>query len=237
MLLGDVLAAEGQAHANTRQAPSSDVHFLPLRSPRRLTGRLRSRTPKGASVASTVLINDVAPVAQETDSGCKRTMAVNAAGVYDGMRAVILAMRHAGGGSIINIASIHAPVGGPGNVASTAGNGAVIAITKVVALEHAAHGVRVNASNRLPIDGGYIRPLNQWRRPGPGPGAAASRDRACRRRSSAASHRETRRAHRSKRRRRCRRNQHPSRGPRFQRPSPLRHRRSSCEGGPDDDRP
>jgi len=49
------------------------------------------------------------------------------------------------GGSIINIASIYGPVGAPGYVAYTASKGAVIAMTKVAALEHAAEGIRVNA--------------------------------------------------------------------------------------------
>ena len=72
-------------------------------------------------------------------------MAVNATGVFYGMRAAIPALRRAGGGSIINIASIYGPVGAPGYVAYTASKGAVIAMTKVAALEHAADGIRVNA--------------------------------------------------------------------------------------------
>ena len=47
-------------------------------------------------------------------------MAVNATGVFYGMRAAIPAMLRAGGGSIINIASIYGPVGAPGYVAYTA---------------------------------------------------------------------------------------------------------------------
>ncbi len=50
-----------------------------------------------------------------------------------------------GGGSIINIASIYGPVGAPGYVAYTASKGAVIAMTKVAALEHAQDHIRVNA--------------------------------------------------------------------------------------------
>ena len=64
-------------------------------------------------------------------------MAVNATGVFYGMRAAIPALRRAGGGSIINIASIYGPVGAPDYIAYTASKGAVIAMTKVAALEHA----------------------------------------------------------------------------------------------------
>ena len=73
------------------------------------------------------------------------TMAVNATGVFYGMRAAIPALRRAGGGSIINIASIYGPVGAPRYVAYTASKGAVIAMTKVAALEHANDRIRVNA--------------------------------------------------------------------------------------------
>ena len=86
----------------------------------------------------------VAPIAEETDDGWAATMAVNATGVFYGMRAAIPAMLGRGG-SIINIASIYGPVGAPGYVAYTASKGAVIAMTKVAALEHAADRIRVNA--------------------------------------------------------------------------------------------
>src|SRR3954470_8381615 len=72
-------------------------------------------------------------------------MEVNATGVFYGMPAAIPALRRTGGGSIINVASIYGPVGAPGYVAYTASKGAVIAMTKVAALEHAHEGIRVNA--------------------------------------------------------------------------------------------
>ena len=40
---------------------------------------------------------------------------------------------------------IYGPVGAPGYIAYTASKGAVIAMTKVAALEHAHHRIRVNA--------------------------------------------------------------------------------------------
>jgi Enoyl-(Acyl carrier protein) reductase len=72
-------------------------------------------------------------------------MAVNATGVFYGMRAAIPALRRAGGGSIVNVASIYGSVGASGYVAYTASKGAVIAVTKVAALEHAHERIRVNA--------------------------------------------------------------------------------------------
>ena len=50
----------------------------------------------------------VAPVVEESDDGWQTTMAVDATGVFYGMRAAIPALRRSGGGAIINIASIYA---------------------------------------------------------------------------------------------------------------------------------
>ena len=49
------------------------------------------------------------------------------------------------GGSIVNVGSIYGPVGAPGYAAYAASKGAVIAMTKVAALEHASDAIRVNA--------------------------------------------------------------------------------------------
>lgn len=74
-----------------------------------------------------------------------RVLAVNAKGVFLGMKYGIPLMLETGGGSIINTASVAGLVGFPGLVAYTASKGAVIQMTKTAALEFAAQGVRVNA--------------------------------------------------------------------------------------------
>ena len=54
-------------------------------------------------------------------------------------------MARNGGGSIINIASVTAVLGSPGQVAYSATKGAIIAMTKSAAKELASQGIRVNA--------------------------------------------------------------------------------------------
>jgi NAD(P)-dependent dehydrogenase (short-subunit alcohol dehydrogenase family) len=75
-----------------------------------------------------------------------RTMAVNAKGVYLGCKYGIPALLRAGGGSIINTASFVALVGAATpQLAYTASKGAVLALTRELAVVHARQNIRVNA--------------------------------------------------------------------------------------------
>lgn len=74
-----------------------------------------------------------------------KIFSVNSKGVYLGMRAVVPAMRKAGGGSIINISSNWGIVGFPDAVAYCATKGAVRLMTKAAATDVAKDGIRVNS--------------------------------------------------------------------------------------------
>jgi NAD(P)-dependent dehydrogenase (short-subunit alcohol dehydrogenase family) len=74
------------------------------------------------------------------------TMNVNAKGVFLGCKYGIPAIKRSGGGSVINTASFVAKVGAATpQVAYTASKGAVLALTRELAVVHAREGVRVNA--------------------------------------------------------------------------------------------
>jgi NAD(P)-dependent dehydrogenase (short-subunit alcohol dehydrogenase family) len=62
----------------------------------------------------------------------ERVLAVDLTGVMLMCRAAIPAMRRSGGGTIVNVSSVSALIGGAGN-AYTAAKGAVIALTKAIA--------------------------------------------------------------------------------------------------------
>ena len=70
---------------------------------------------------------------------------VNQVGVFLGMRAVVAAMRKAGGGSIINVSSVEGLRGSPGLVAYVASKFAVRGMTKAAAVELGRDGIRVNS--------------------------------------------------------------------------------------------
>lgn len=74
------------------------------------------------------------------------TMNVNARGVFLGCKHGIPALRRAGGGSIINTASFVAIMGAATpQIAYTASKGAVLALTRELAVVHARENIRVNA--------------------------------------------------------------------------------------------
>jgi NAD(P)-dependent dehydrogenase (short-subunit alcohol dehydrogenase family) len=73
-----------------------------------------------------------------------QTFHVNVRGLWLLSRAVLPYMRAAGGGSIIHIGSVLSLLGARNRVAYAASKGAVAAMTRAMALDHAAENIRVN---------------------------------------------------------------------------------------------
>ncbi len=72
-------------------------------------------------------------------------LAVNQTGVFLGMKYAIPAMRRAGGGAIVNTASIWGIVGGEGYFSYQASKGAVQMMTRAAALAYVRDNIRVNS--------------------------------------------------------------------------------------------
>jgi NAD(P)-dependent dehydrogenase (short-subunit alcohol dehydrogenase family) len=82
-----------------------------------------------------------------------KTLAINVKGVAFGCKYGVPAMIASGGGSIINVASFVAWMGAAtSQTAYTASKGAVLAMTREIAVEYARKGVRCNALCPGPID-------------------------------------------------------------------------------------
>jgi NAD(P)-dependent dehydrogenase (short-subunit alcohol dehydrogenase family) len=82
-----------------------------------------------------------------------RTLAINVKGVAFGCKFGVPAMIASGGGSIINVASFVAWLGAAtSQTAYTASKGAVLAMTREMAVEYARKGVRCNALCPGPIE-------------------------------------------------------------------------------------
>jgi NAD(P)-dependent dehydrogenase (short-subunit alcohol dehydrogenase family) len=82
----------------------------------------------------------------DTDDGLwRRVMDVNLDGVFYACRAILPSMQARGRGAIVNIASIAGLVGVPNMAAYCASKGAIIALSRQMAIDYARSGIRVNA--------------------------------------------------------------------------------------------
>ena len=97
-----------------------------------------------------VLVNNagilrLAMIEEMTPETWDQTFAVNTRGVFQMTQAVIGHMKERRYGRIVNIASLAARTGGPGQAHYSASKSAVVGFTRVSSMEFAGHGITVNA--------------------------------------------------------------------------------------------
>ena len=83
--------------------------------------------------------------------------AVNVRGVFLGCKHVIPHMIDGGGGAIVNVASVGAIAPRPGVTPYNGTKGAVLTMTKGLAMEVAKHNIRVTAVNPVAADTGFMK--------------------------------------------------------------------------------
>ena len=135
------LGARGHAHDVTSEADWAEV----------------ARAATGAHGHVDVLVNNAgvflaAPLKDTSLEDFRRVQEVNQVGVFLGMRTFAPLMVERGGGSIINLSSVAGLMGSPLLTAYAASKWAVRGMTKCVAKEVAAAGVRVNSLHPGQID-------------------------------------------------------------------------------------
>lgn len=86
-----------------------------------------------------------APTGSYDVDGWQKVIDINLSGVFYGMRFAIPEIEKAGGGAVVNVASILGSVGFANSTAYVSAKHGVLGATKTAALEHAARGVRVNS--------------------------------------------------------------------------------------------
>ena len=97
------------------------------------------------------------PFGETSAAEFRRILDVN---VFLVARAAVKAMAAAGGGAIVNLASISGLRGNLGRTAYGASKGGVITMTQVMAVELAGDGIRVNAVAPGPVDTAMVRALH-----------------------------------------------------------------------------
>jgi len=89
-------------------------------------------------------IGQLGTVPELDESTWDRVMAVNVKSVYLCSKAVLPQMAERGHGVVVNIASVSGLKASAGRAAYTASKGAVVMLTRAMALDHAGEGIRVN---------------------------------------------------------------------------------------------
>ena len=103
----------------------------------------------------------VAPFEEYPVEVFDRVLAVNARGVFLGVKHAAPALRRRGGGAIVNLASVAGLQGDPNVVGYIASKHAVIGITRSAAIALGPHGIRVNSVCPSPVETRMMRSLEQ----------------------------------------------------------------------------
>ncbi|WP_220186891.1 SDR family NAD(P)-dependent oxidoreductase [Pseudonocardia pini] len=90
------------------------------------------------------IVSDVDALLTQTEEGWQRILDIDLKGAFLGMKSVAQHLIDNGGGKIVNVASTAGVIGMPNVVAYSAAKGGVIAMSRQVAIEYAATGLRVN---------------------------------------------------------------------------------------------
>ncbi len=97
------------------------------------------------------------PLVDLPEADWERVFAVNTKSVYLGAKHAVPALRARGGGVIVNTASIGAVSPRPGVTAYNATKGAVLTLTRGLAVELAPFKIRVNAVNPVAADTDFMK--------------------------------------------------------------------------------
>ncbi len=107
----------------------------------------RAEAWKGAVhvVCSAAGIESVGTVEEADEEEWDRTLSVNLTGTFLVCRHLVPVLRRSGGGAVVTVASLFGLVGTRNMAAYCASKGGVVMLTRAMALDHAAEGIRFNA--------------------------------------------------------------------------------------------
>lgn len=150
-VVAEIVAAGGHAVAKRTDVSRSDEVAAMVAEALALHGRID------------ILVNNAGfshlsgPVWELEENEFDRVFATNVKGVWLGVRHAVPHMIDQGGGVIVNTASIGAVAPRPGVTVYNSTKGAVMTMTRGLAVELARYRIRVNALNPVAADTGFMR--------------------------------------------------------------------------------
>ena len=159
--IADINVAAGEALA-ADVGPGAFFAWLDVTSSegwQKVAGETEKRFgPVSVLVNNAGIVGPVTTCEDLSEVEFQRICGINQTGAFLGMKHVIPSMKRAGGGSIINIASISGIVAiyGTPNVAYAASKFAMRGLTKQAAMEFGADNIRVNSVHPGGIDTGML---------------------------------------------------------------------------------
>jgi meso-butanediol dehydrogenase/(S,S)-butanediol dehydrogenase/diacetyl reductase len=164
LVLADLNEAEGQRltlELSTQQSPVSFVR-TDVSDPDQVEALMQTAVDRHGAL--NVVFNNAGigayGKAPDLDVALwQQVIAVDLHSVFYGCRSAIPRLRAAGGGAIINTASISGLFGDYGLAAYNAAKGGVVNLTRTVAIDHAREGIRVNAVCPGPIGTPLLNPV------------------------------------------------------------------------------
>ena len=150
-VVAEIVSAGGSAQAHGADVSQAKDVAAMIDAARGMDGRLD------------VLVNNAGfshlsgPAWELEEAEFERVFATNVKGVWLGVKRAAPIMIEQGGGVILNTASIGAVAPRPGVTVYNATKGAVMTMTRGLAVELARHKIRVNALNPVAADTGFMR--------------------------------------------------------------------------------
>ncbi|WP_432515322.1 SDR family NAD(P)-dependent oxidoreductase [Kineococcus sp. SYSU DK001] len=150
VVLADILDEVGRLEAESLRQEGLAVEYAHLDVTREgewrnVVAHVETTHGKLDGLVNNAGIVHVALMEDESLEAFLRVHQVNAVSVFLGTKIGAEAMRRAGGGSIVNVASAYAHLGAPGYVSYNSSKASIVAVSRTAAVNYADDGIRVNS--------------------------------------------------------------------------------------------